>query len=141
MSDLPMLRLLRLVSIADQATLGKLYDKDEVVVAVLERGWRQNKPFVSRIPAGVYDVLPHVSPSKGRCFKVQDTEPRTEILWHPGNTKEDTSGCFLPGSHFGTLRGELAVLHSRISMDVLLTRYESGFLLHIEDPDHDRQED
>ena len=108
--------LKRLVSIADYGiTLGKLYEGGDCLAAVLELSWEDNKPFRSRIPAGIYDCVPHQSPSKGRVFKVLGTEPRTEILWHSGNVRADTKGCFLPGTHFGRLHDEPAVKSSQNS--------------------------
>ena len=131
--------LKRLVSIAGYGvTLGKLYEGGDCLCAVLELSWENNKPFRSRIPAGIHDCVPHQSPTKGRVFKVLGTEPRTEILWHSGNVRADTKGCFLPGTHFGRLHDEVAVKSSRIAMELLLTKFgENGFELGIEDPDHD----
>ena len=79
---------------------GMLYDQEnEEMCVTYERPWLSNKQSVSCIPNGTYRVTIHMSPSKGRCFKIHDVQGRTDILIHPGNTLKDTYGCILVGSY------------------------------------------
>jgi len=63
----------------------------------LERPWLNNKPFMSCIPPGEYEVRWHKSPSKGECWKLHGVPNRSEILIHVGNSVDDTEGCILVG--------------------------------------------
>ena len=78
-----------------------IFDTGESIF-MLELPWQNNQKKVSCIPSGKYNVLPHISPSKGKCYKVfspgkDDVEGRDEILVHVGNYKRNTWGCQLPG--------------------------------------------
>lgn len=44
---------------------------------------------------------------------VMDVPNFEYILWHWGNTDDDTHGCYIVGSVFGTVKGQKAVLNSR----------------------------
>jgi hypothetical protein len=79
---------------------GTLYDhKDEEMCVTYERPWLSNKRSVSCIPNGTYRATIHMSPTKGRCFKIHNVQDRTDILIHVGNTLKDTYGCILVGSY------------------------------------------
>ena len=134
----PVLKLKRLVSIGKEATLGKLYRGDTVLATTMERGWKNNQRFVSRFPPGVYDVEPWTSPSKGACFLVKDVPDRDHILFHVANRASELAGCVGVGSSFGILVGQVATLHSRLTLEWMLSEFPEGFLLHVSDPDHDR---
>ena len=124
------LRLERFVDLRDVCCFGVLRD-EETRISTLELPWRDNRFNVSRIPAGIYEVRPRVSPKFGKCFRLVGTEPRTEILIHAGNTAEDTEGCILVGSYFGMLEGKPAVLASRTTLAGFVRKYPDGFMLHI----------
>jgi hypothetical protein len=76
-----------------------LDDSDKEMCVTYERPWLSNKRDVSCIPNGVYKCSIHMSPSKGRVFKVHDVPNRSDILIHVGNTLKDTEGCILVGSY------------------------------------------
>ena len=94
-------------------TEGELYLRDganmEWVCWTLERPWADNRPSVSCIPDGVYRVFAHTRPSGEECFMVldepccasadqlDDKHTRWGILFHAGNTVDDSQGCILPG--------------------------------------------
>lgn len=60
-----------------------------------------NKPFLSRIPAGTYKAKRHKSPRFGDCILIKDVPNRSNILIHVGNycsvNRTDTQGCILVG--------------------------------------------
>lgn len=118
----------------DEGTLGvlRLPGADGDPLRTIEPPWRDNLRNRSCIPAGLYDVLPHVSPRFGRCLLVSGVRERSHILFHAGNVGGDvevgyhthTLGCVLPGLRHGRLdvkgRRQRAVLSSRTAFRHLL---------------------
>ena len=86
-----------------ECTLGRLYCEGEWLCYTLENTWKNNERRVSCIPEGTY---PLTTKEYGRFYDkyqmpipiLEDTEPRSEILLHPGNFAKDTLGCILVGS-------------------------------------------
>ena len=129
----------------DHGTLGQLRCgiRAALTLATMEPPWRDNARGRSCIPAGDYDVVPHVSPRYGECYLVTGTAPRTHILVHPGNVGGDTDlglhthtlGCLLPGLRQGwlTVRGQRqrAVLASRTACRHL-ARWAAGMPFRLE---------
>jgi len=111
----------------EKFTLGALdiVDIDHEPIFTLENPWKDNKPWISSIPAGDYCVNKRISKKFGNCFEVYVVDGRTDILIHAGNTEEDTSGCILVGMACGRLHNpetgvnETAVLQSKSAMAYL----------------------
>lgn len=122
-----MYRLIRQAETSDgYGILGSLINEDGKVIALTyELTYKENKPFVSSIPTGVYKVGIHKSSSKGRCFKLYGVPSRSDILIHVGNTHLDTEGCILVGEK----RTENAVLQSSCSLGYLLRTLPDTFKL------------
>ncbi len=131
----------------DDGTLGRLRLGAESVYCLEEQD-RDNERNVSRIPAGTYlCVRTWYNRGGYETFEVTKVPGRSHILFHRGNTEEDTDGCILPGLSIGTLKvkdedsGErkrkIAVLNSRMAHDMLMKSQEgkSSFWLDIEDED------
>lgn len=99
----------------------------------LEDAWRFNRVNESCIPAGVYRCEPVDSPRFGKTWVV-DVPWRSEIIFHPGNTEEDTRGCILVATSFGD--GEpLDVAGSGVAFERLrLLRTWQRFDLEVRDP-------
>jgi hypothetical protein len=85
---------------------------------------RNNERGESRIPAGTYTCRRSVYYRHGHeTFEVTGVQNRSRILFHPGNTEEDSDGCILPGMDFGMVsvvdeetgerRKKLGVVQSR----------------------------
>lgn len=110
-------------------------------IYTLENPWKDNKPWVSSIPAGDYAVARKLSRKFGNCFEVYAVDGRTDILIHAGNTERDTSGCILVGMKAGKLFHQKeekhlpAVLASRDAMTYLheLLKNNDNFTLTIKD--------
>ena len=81
----------------DDCTLGIL-TLDSFRCFTLELPWINNEPRISCIPAGVYRVKPHNSPSLGFVYHLQDVKGRTWIYIHKGNFTRQIEGCILVGS-------------------------------------------
>ena len=115
----PWLNLDRVCSSVESGTFGvlKWRHHDQPLCLSLEDPWLDNAPFRSCIPAGEYVVEPFDSPTFGPTVQVQNVQGRTYILFHRGNTDEDTEGCILVGSRWGSLRSSRGVLGSSVAWD------------------------
>lgn len=78
-------------------TLGILLLENLFLCMTLEPPWRNNEPFKSCIPTGVYACEKIESPKYGSTLHVTNVPNRTDILFHKGNSITDTSGCVLVG--------------------------------------------
>ena len=129
---------------SDHGTLGVLVARGlPGPIQIIEPPWRDNTRNRSCIPAGAYDVVPHVSPRFGRCLLVTGVEDRSHILFHAGNLGGDvdkgfrshTAGCLLPGLRRGWIvageRRQDAVLGSRTATRHLFAWAERPFRLEI----------
>ena len=117
---------------SDQGTLGLLSGPGLAPVFVMEPPWRDNRRNRSCIPAGLYQVVPHLSPRHRRCLLVTQVPGRSHILFHAGNLggdvergwKTHTKGCLLPGLRRGRMvvdgRRQAAVLASRTAFRHLM---------------------
>ena len=95
-----------------QGTIGVLKIDKEVFSFCLEPADRLNAPDISCIPTGQYMCQRIKSPKFGETFAITDVPNRTNILFHAGNTKDDTLGCVILGQTVGKLKGQRAVLNS-----------------------------
>lgn len=105
------LTLRRLVERHD-ATLGVLFFDDTPRLVTLELPWRDNDRNVSRIPPGEYEIAATLSPRFGRTWEIKDVPNRSAILFHAGNTANDTQGCVLVGARYGVTVGASRISES-----------------------------
>jgi len=110
--------VLERVDAGDSQTLGRLR-VGALELHTLEPPWRGNARGLSCIPEGEYRAEMRKSPRYGWRYWLQDTEPRTWVLIHPGNLGSHTRGCILPGLRLGRLNGQQAVLASRAAVGKL----------------------
>lgn len=95
---------------------------DSILLRTFELPWRDNETRISCIPVGVYEAVWHTSPSKGRCYILQGTEPRTDILIHAANWAGDEAkgwysqldGCIALGLATGRLLTPLGKLQAAL---------------------------
>ena len=133
---------------SDQGTLGLLSGPGLAPTHVMEPPWRGNRRNRSCIPAGLYKVVPHLSPRFRRCLLVTQVPERSHILFHAGNLGGDvergwhthTRGCLLPGLRTGRMtvagRRQTAVLASRPAFRRLLAwAADRPFVLEIVAPE------
>lgn len=114
-------------------TYGDLYVNGRFVCHTVERPWLDNKPNISCIPEGAYQLEAYKSPRFGDCFIVSggDDDQRIEkfknnngkrwgILIHPANTPSQLAGCIAPVERFSTgLGDELGGIRSKRTFDQL----------------------
>lgn len=132
-------RLLR-TETSDHGTFGVL-SIDDWWCYTLEPPWRDNKPQISCIPKGEYQVQPWNSPRFPQTYNVMRVPDRTAILTHQGNLAGDKDkgflrhslGCILVGKKQGWLGKQKAVLLSAVAMRELREMVgRSKFYLDIE---------
>ena len=116
-------KIVRVQSDPDNGTFGVLLIDGEVACVTLEDYNRQNANNVSCIPAGQYICKRYSSPKYPNTFEVTQVQDRSYILFHPGNTDDDTAGCILLGSKFGWLGDNKAILESRTAFDNFITNF------------------
>jgi hypothetical protein len=91
-----------------------------------------NQRNISAIPAGEYLCKRTIYHRHGyETFEVCDVPGRTRILFHPGNTEEDSDGCILLGMKLGVLVVEDEDTHRRVTkLSVILSRVAFDFFMH-----------
>jgi len=111
-----------------QGTLGVIEVGDEKFYTI-ERPWMSNKPNVSCIPTGTYNMGWRKSPRFGETWHVKDVHQRTHILIHVANFPTDVSGCIGLGT--GLMEDRIAVSNSRVAVKKFedLTRDKSWRLI------------
>jgi len=95
----------------DTATLGKFYIEKDFQCYILEDPYRPVKiKHKTRIPEGNYEIILRKYGRFHNIFlkrypefhigmlEIKDVPNFTDILIHPGNSAEDTSGCLLTGN-------------------------------------------
>ncbi len=101
---------------------------EEILFAV-SPPWIYNRPFVSRIPVGLYNLERHDSESHrgswafvGGSVRHRESDPgrsRYSCLLHAANFPRELSGCTAPGSGLASLAGEMGVTNSRDTLAAL----------------------
>lgn len=99
-------------------TLGILEFGDNKVWT-LEPPWKDNTLNESCITPCTYTAIMRKSPRYGWKYCLYDTTPRSYILIHGGNLVRHTLGCILPGLRKGTMKGERAVLNSKVAVSLI----------------------
>ena len=128
------MRLIR-VSRTAEATYGVLVWSGVPFAVTLEDTWRDNAREVSCIPAGTYQCKRVDSPRFGDTFEITDVTGRSHILFHRGNTEDDTRGCVLVGEAFNPVNGRPGITASKEGFEefLRLTRQTLEFQLSIEE--------
>lgn len=104
-------------------------------IFTLEDAWRENQANISCIPAGRYKCAPHgweANPPYRftKVWRVSNVPNRSAILFHIGNTHEDTRGCILVGFDMRVVGGEASVLNSAAAIRAMREQIGSnGFNL------------
>lgn len=105
---------------SEQGTFGKLTAAGwSFWCYTVEKPWKDNLPYVSCIPEGLYSCEVWDSEKFPISYIVKDVPDRSYILIHPGNIVDDVVGCIAPGMRLGTLGESEAVLDSRKAMEKL----------------------
>jgi len=116
------------------ATFGELLINGAHACFTLEDAWRDNRPRVSCIPAGTYEVIPHgwedgSTVKFKRVWEITGVPGRSAILIHQGNTVDDTVGCVLVGTTLGMIDGRRGILGSNAALNKLRATLPKAFTL------------
>lgn len=105
-------------------TYGKLYINDTYFCETIEDEERAKKVMhETAIPKGTYKVILSFSNRFQKRMPLLLNVPNfTGIRIHSGNTDDDSSGCPLVGRTRGKLKGQPAVLESRVAFNELMVR-------------------
>ena len=95
------LSLKRFIANNPDGVPGVLIKGVDILCMTLEEEWKDNARNISCIPEGSYVCKRVTRPSGQVTFEVTGVIGRTGILFHTGNTEEDTQGCILLGMEFG----------------------------------------
>ncbi len=121
-----MLKLVRVTTGLD-GTFGVLVKDGVPLCVTLELPWEENQRSISCIPEGRYDFYRVDSPRFGDTFQIAAVPGRSNILFHAGNTVDDTSGCILLGTSYGMFAVGmiLGILGSRMALAKFMRQLES----------------
>lgn len=129
--EMKIVELIRLEERNHYGTFGVLKIDKEVFCATLEPPDRLNKKNISSIPAKQYRCRRIISPKFGETFEVMNVPGRSDILFHAGNTLQDTQGCIILGQHWGKLLGDRAVLNSGRTFHTFMGMMDGVNILHL----------
>ncbi len=106
-------------------TMGVLLIEGEAFCSTLEPPWLENRPGLSCIPPGTYDVRVTFSNRFHQMLPELFAVPgRSAIRMHAGDTVDDTEGCILLG--MGKTPHEFAASDSRSTLRRFLAWMRSG---------------
>lgn len=128
--------ILHRIAYKPYATYGILMENEQPWMLTLEDPWNNNAPFKSCIPIGHYHCRRINSPKFGDTFEVVNVPGRSHILFHAGNTWEDTEGCILLGSRWDQVDGKTVIRDSRAALLKFMERMRGydAFNLNIRRP-------
>ena len=113
----------------DFPTTGMIVIDGGAAIGALELPWLDNKQDISCIPLGTYtckrtiDRKMHSGKVIPVTYEVTGVPDRSGILFHRGNTTQDTRGCILVGMQI-KLSSTVWLDQSRKAMNLLLTGIE-----------------
>jgi hypothetical protein len=78
---------------------GELYNNGERICFTIELPWLDNKPRISCIPEGRYEINRRYSPRFKHHFQLMNVDKRSLILIHAANdAQKELKGCIAPVS-------------------------------------------
>lgn len=119
------IRIIRMIK-EEKRTIGALFINDKFICYTLEDAVRKEKiNGKTAIPEGVYEVrFIYSNRFKKIMPYILGIENYSGVLFHAGNTEEDTEGCILLGTNYN----ENGLLFSRVAFSKflqLLPSYQS----------------
>lgn len=130
--------LTRYGSIPGHGTPGELVIAGLIRCHTIEQIWQDNKPFVSCVPDGEYQLVPHNSDKYGATWALVNPDlgvahyptsgiARYACLFHSANWAHQLQGCIAPGNEIAaavdtrhTSESRLMVTQSRRTLQRML---------------------
>lgn len=104
----------------NQGTFG-LFHMEGLSGVTVEKPWRNNEPFRSCVPDGIYPLRRTLYHRGGyETYEICDVPNRSRILLHRANMARQVEGCVAPGDRFGVLGDDWAVLNSTRTLERML---------------------
>lgn len=109
-----------------QGTNGELLLNGDKVCSTIELPWKENKPNVSCIPEGRYELKKRYSPRFGKHLIVMNVPGRSFILLHAANhALKEMRGCIAPVTNVtGAGTGE----QSRKALAIVVSKTDQAFI-------------
>ena len=108
------------VAVREEGAFGVLLQDGLPFAVTLERTFEGLRV---KIPAGRYVCRSSYFHRGGYdTYEVTGVRGHSRLLFHAGNTEDDSEGCILVGRRFGELSGRPAVLESRLGFDEFMRR-------------------
>lgn len=127
---------------APMGTLGELYIGGEFQCYTIEQPWRDNRRFVSCIPAGEYDITKYDSPKYGAVVALSNPDlgvviyetqagetDRYACLIHAANWSHQLQGCIAPGANLAWGKHETDAENFKSNLMVTASRNTLAKLL------------
>ena len=116
-----------------EGTNGILRDGNQFIVYTIELPWQENKPGVSCIPEGRYELVKRFSIKYQWHYWLKDVPNRSLILIHPANdARKELRGCIAPVTFVTGIgkgsRSKLAFKKLSIVIDAAMKRKEMVFI-------------
>lgn len=129
--------IIKRVVLNRSGTWGVMIHDYQPFALTLEDPWNDNKKDVSCIPSGRYNCIKIYRKNKRYyTYLLLDVPGRTEIMFHPGNTKDDTWGCILIGEEFGKIKDKPALIASKRGFNEFMQKMKqkNSFIIEIRSP-------
>lgn len=109
----------------EKGTNGALFLHGALLCFMIELPWKENKPKISCIPEGVYEIVPRTSVKHRNHLLVRNVSNRSLILIHVANdASTQLEGCMAPVTQ---LTGIGKGLSSRAALEKLLSLCHQTF--------------
>lgn len=115
--------MIKRIKFSEFGIFGILYDKNAARVCVtLEHAYPSDSPLLwaPKVPPGKYiclrgehQLLRQNNPFE--TFEITNVPGHTAILFHVGNTNDDTAGCVLLGSGYNNLEFPRSIINSKLA--------------------------
>ena len=105
-------------------TFGVMTINGAAFCVTLEPYSRDNASNVSCIPTGQYICKRYSSWKYPNTFEITNIQGRSYVLFHAGNTDDDSAGCILLASEFGKLGDDRGILNSGATFNKFLQNFK-----------------
>jgi hypothetical protein len=117
----------------EDGAFGVLSIDGKPICVTLEEKWRDNAKGNSCIPAGTYTALKYSGTKYKDVWIVENVPNRSAILFHWGNTNDNTAGCILVGEYFADFGQKRGIANSVKTFQMLRKVLPNKFTVEFKD--------